>query len=315
MPSPTPDARVEALSAQCAAGGPLSREEAIALCSGDPLTLGGIANDIRRRHHGDRVTLVRVRPLAWDAAPAADAEPADEVRLAGPSPDGATPADLRSTFDRIAAAFPGIAVRALRPAEAVALARASGLTPRLLLGRLADAGLATLVHPAADDDPAATREGLLAAHGSGLATDAPIPYRSRSSAAHLAEVLLALRDLPAAAGRFRCAVPLPDSRPDQSPLSGTTGLEDLRVFACARILLPPAIRVAVEVDFLGPKLGAVALSFGADTLTGVLAVPTARLTPTDAEAPRPFNADRARLLLAEAGREPVPPPPFPSRDA
>jgi 2-iminoacetate synthase ThiH len=110
-------------------------------------------------------------------------------------------------------------------------------------------------------------------------------------------------------------VPIPDSLPEQSPLTGTTGLEDLRVFACARLLLPGIARIAVEADLHGPKLAAVALSFGADTLAGAHCVATARLTPADAEKQRSFNADRARLLLAEAGRAPLAPPPFPPRDA
>jgi 2-iminoacetate synthase ThiH len=182
------------------------------------------------------------------------------------------------------------------------------------VSRLEDAGLSILALPSPADDPVATREGLLAAHGAGLATDAPVVYAGRTPPGTLAAVLLALRALGGAGERFRCAVPIPDSLPEQSPLTGTTGIEDLRVFACARILLPGIPRIAVEVDRIGPKLAAVALSFGADTLAGALCIPTARLSPADADRPRPFNADRARLLLAEAGRTPVAPPPFPGRD-
>jgi hypothetical protein len=44
-------------------------------------------------------------------------------------------------------------------------------------------------------------------------------------------------------------------------------------------------------------------------------VPTDRLLAADAERPRPFNADRARRLLAETGRAVAAPPPVPGRDA
>jgi len=312
MPPPTPDDRVEALAARAAAGEDLSREDAAALCAGDPLALGGIADGLRRSLHGNRAYLVRIHIVGWgDEVPAA--VDADEVRIEGPLPEGATAADLRATLRRASAAR--APVRARRPAEVPALARAAGLTGRVLLARLADAGLATLAHPGAGDDPAATREGLLAAHGAGLATDAPLPYGARTAPEALADLLLGIRALPGAADRFRCAVPLPDSTPEQSPLTGTTGLQDLRVVACARILLPPPIRVAVEAGPLGARLAAVALSFGADTLAGALAAPTVRPTPATADLPRPFDADRARRLLAEAGREPVLPPPFPARDA
>ncbi len=315
MTPATSDAEVEALAVRAESEGPLSPAEAARLCAGDVLTLGELADGARRRLHGEDATLVRTLVLGWGEDPAALApsEAADEVRFSGDVPAGATAADLCATLARAAAARPGVPLRAVRPAEVPALAGAAGLTDRLLLARLADAGLSTLAHPLPGDDPAATREGLLAAHGADLATDAPIRYGTRFTPAGLAALLLAYRDLPGAAERFRCGVPLPASAPEESPLTATTGLEDLRVFACARLLLPGALRIAAEAELLGPKLAAVALSFGADTLAGALALPTERTTPQTAERPRPFNADRARLLLAEAGRAPRTPPPFPGR--
>ncbi len=316
MAPATPDAEVEALAVRVEEGGPVTLPEAARLCAGDVLVLGELADGMRRRVRGEGATLVRVEVLGWaDAPAAAGPEPADEIRIEGAVPEGATPADLAATLSRAAAAFPGIPLRAIRPAEVGPLARAAGLTDRLLLARLADAGLATLAHPRPGDDPGATREGLLAAHGAEMATDAPVGFATRFTAESLAALLLSLRDLPGAAGRFRCAVPLPASLPEESPLTATTGLEDLRVFACARLLLPAAVRVAAEAAAVGPKLAAAALSFGADTLAGALTLPTERTTPATAERPRPFNADRARLLLAECGRPPSPPPPFPARTA
>ena len=312
MSRPTPDAEVEALAGRAAE---LSAAEAERLCAGDVLVLGGLADGVRRSRHGDGAILVKVAVLPWlgrDAAPPAPSEPPDEVRFDGPVPDGATLGDVRATLDRARAAIPGAPLRAVRPAELLALARGAGLPPRVAVSRLEDAGLGLLAHPSPADDPGATREGLLAALGAGLAVDAPLVYGPRATPAALAAAILALRALP---GTVRSVVPIPDSLPEQSPLTGTTGLEDLRAFAVARLLLPGIPRVAVEVDLHGPKLGAVALSFGADTLAGARCEATARLTPADAEKPRPFNADRARLLLAEGGRTPVAPPPLPARDA
>jgi 2-iminoacetate synthase ThiH len=308
-----PDAEAESL-AERAAAGTISREEAVRLCAADVLTLGGLADAARRRLRGDAVVLVKVHALSWagGAEPPPPSEAPDEIRLEGPLPDGATLADVRATLDRARSSAPGAAVRGLRPAEALALSRAAGLPPRVLFARLADAGLATLAHPSPADDPAAAWEGLLAAHGAGIATDAPVVYGPSSGPAALADALLRIRTLPAAGERFRCAVPIPDSLPEQSPLTGTTGLQDLRVFACARLLLP-GLRIAAEAALFGPKLAAVALSFGADTLAGALCVPTGRLTSEDAERPRAFNAERARRLLAEAGRPAAAPPPFPGR--
>ncbi|HEU4394490.1 MAG TPA: hypothetical protein VFS92_02930 [Planctomycetota bacterium] len=316
MRGATPDAEIEALAARALAAGPISPAEAARLCAGDPLLLGALADAARRRLRGDAVVLVRVHSLEWtaDGDPPPPSETPDEVRLEGPVPDGATAADVRATLDRARAAVPGAPIRAVRPAEALALAQAAGLPPRALLARLADAGLATLALPSPADDPAATRAGLLAAHGAGLATDAPIVYGPRAAPDALAAAILAWRELPGAAERLRAAVPIPDSLPEQSPLTGTTGIEDLRATACARLLLPSVPRVAVEAALLGPKAACVALSFGADTLAGAACVATARLTPADAEKPRAFNADRARRAVAETGRPVAPPPPFPVRE-
>jgi 2-iminoacetate synthase ThiH len=311
-----PDDEVEALAARALDGAPLSPAEAARLCAGDVLVLGGLADAARRRLRGDAVVLVRVHPFPWIAggdAPGAPSETPDEVRLEGPVPDGATAADVRATLDRARAAAPGVPVRAVRPAEVLPLARGAGLPPRVLLSRLADSGLSTLALPSPADDPAATREGILAAHGAGIATDAPVVYGPRTTPEALAAAILPWRDLAGAADRLRAAVPVPDALPEQSPLTGTTGLEDLRAFACARLLLPGIPRVAAEAGLHGPKLAAVALSFGADTLAGALCVPSPRLSPADAERPRAFNADRARRALAETGRPVAPPPPYPAR--
>jgi aminodeoxyfutalosine synthase len=307
----TPDAEIEALAGAAA---DLDAAGAARLCAGDVLLLGALADGIRKGLHGGRAFLVRVHALPWTGEAAPPSEPPDEVRLEGPLPDGATLADVRATLARAAAAAPGAALRAVRPAEVPTLARAAGLPSRTLLSRLEDSGLRTLAHPSPADDPAATREGLLAARGAGLPCDAPLVYGPRTTAADLAAAILALRDLPGGAEGWRTVTPIPDGLPEESPLTGTTGLQDLRVFACARILLPGAPRVAVEAALHGAKLAAVALSFGADTLAGALCLPTGRLLAADAEKPRPFNADRARLLLREAGREAAPPPPCPARE-
>ncbi len=305
---------IEALCARASRGEDLAAEDAVRLFQeADVLLLGGHADAVRRRLHGDRVTLVSVLPLAWGERPVAGSEVLpDEVRLEGPLPDGASLADARRMIEEARAARPGVPLRGVRPAELLGLARGAGLEPSVAAERLRRSGLATLAHPGPADDPCETLEGLFAAHRAGMPTDAPVVYGAATPGEDVVDALLALRMLGQATRLLRCAVPLPDHPPDASPLEGTSGIEDLRVFALARLLLGPVPRVAVEAAAVGPKLGVVALSFGADTVAGALAESTVRLLPSEAENPRPFNTDRARLLLAEAGREPAPPPPFPA---
>jgi aminodeoxyfutalosine synthase len=309
-----------ALASRAASGEALSRDEARALASADLFALGAAADEVRAQLHGNHAVLVPVEPFRWNGSPA---EPPVEGLPGSPpvfpaelrfSDDLPADMDLPGVREAIRAArraFPGVPVRALRPTELVRLAEQGPRSAEALLRTLAEDGLATTSHPARGDDAAATRRGLLAAHAAGLATDAPLPYAASTTVDELVDRILDLRALSENGAPFRSLVPLPAEGPTASPLVATTGIDDLRVFALGRLLLPRIPRVTVEADIVGRHLGAVALSFGADSLAGALARPTARLRAADGEKPRPLNVPRAHLLLLEVGRIAVDPPPFP----
>ncbi len=309
----------EAIAERAARGILPSPEEALALAGADLFLLGGAADGARARIRGDGCALVLVRRFRWDGAPVAPLpvgapgsaeERPDELRFDDPLPDGAGARDVIPALLRARELHPDAPVRAVRPAELARFAARSSMSVTAVLGALAGAGVAALAHPLPSDDPAETLSGLTALAGGPVAADAPYQFDRDAGPQDLVVPLLAFRAMVGAAIPLRSVVPLPAAPPDASPLEGTTGTDDLRAFALARLLSPDRLRVVVEAAAVGPKLGAVALSFGADTLAGAAAEPTPRLTAADGEKPRPFNAPRARRLIEEAGRTVAAAPPY-----
>jgi aminodeoxyfutalosine synthase len=226
----------------------------------DILVLGMLADAVRRRLHGPTVTYVRVAACAFNESFSEKVLPAArEVRLTG------TPDSL------------DVALTAVRQAKAVAGERlvsgfswatieslAAGGTPAArVLQLLREAGLEAVAHVPLDAlaDPAAALEQLAAAGFAQvrLAID-KAPARERTT--------LLLR-AAALQEQFKCIQtidPLPSSL---NPARPTTGYEDVKMVAIARLAAPGVPTVQVDWLRYGPKLAQVALTFGADDLDGV----------------------------------------------
>jgi aminodeoxyfutalosine synthase len=67
-------------------------------------------------------------------------------------------------------------------------------------------------------------------------------------------------------GPLRSFAPLPRAI---DPASPTTGYDDVKLVAVARLFLPHVASISVDWSLYGPKLAQVALTFGADDLDGV----------------------------------------------
>ncbi len=226
----------------------------------DILVIGMLADAVRRRLHGPTVTYVRVAVCAFNDSFSEKVLPAArEVRLTG------TPDSL------------DVALTAVRQAKAVAGERlvsgfswatieslAAGGTPAArVLQLLREAGLEAVAHVPLDAlaDPAAAIEGLAAAGFAQVRLAiAKAPARERTT--------LLLR-AAALQEQFKCIQaidPLPSSL---NPARPTTGYEDVKMVAIARLAAPGVPTVQVDWLRYGPKLAQVALTFGADDLDGV----------------------------------------------
>ena len=252
---PTPGARP--------AAGPPGLEETRALWnSTDPVALGMLADEVRRRRHGDRVTYVRVAAVDLaQAVPAALPETAGEVVVTG------RPASLAE-----AAAFLREVVRTAggTPVTAFSLADLEQLSggPRGLpatLRALAEAGVAGVAEVPLDV-LADRRRALEALAEAGLPA---VRFTVGRPPLDVPAWLHELRALQKATGVMPVLAPL-SREPD--PNEPTTGYADVKLVALSRIVLDNVSSIQVDWRRYGPKLAQVALLFGADDLDGVPAV-------------------------------------------
>jgi aminodeoxyfutalosine synthase len=229
--------------------------------SHDIISLGIAADDARRERHGARTTFVRVADVeAAPGGPIAIPPSAGEVRIVG------TPATRQAAVQRVR--------------EVVG---AAGTTP------VSAYSLADLEQMAATDR-VPLREILEELHGAGLELLAQAPYdRLRDprmaieevNIAGLALARLTIDKLPTAdisalyrdiaalqynVGFIKAFAPLPRSI---NPAVPTTGYDDVRRVALARLFVDNIGSIQVDWSLYGPKLAQVALTVGADDLDAV----------------------------------------------
>ncbi|MGH9202973.1 MAG: hypothetical protein ACRD2A_17245 [Vicinamibacterales bacterium] len=227
----------------------------------DILPLGMLADALRRRIHGTRTTYLRVASCAFERS-FADAVPpaAREVRITG------TPETL------------SMAVSAVESARAVAGGRAlSGFTwtdvERLstsgndrigqILDRLRAAGLDELAAVSLDEvpDPTAALERLARAGFQKVRLTVEKP-----AAASRMALWLKASELQEQFGCIQTLNPLPMTLNAFRP---TTGYNDVKMVAAARLAAPNIPTIQVDWSRYGPKLAQVALTFGADDVDGI----------------------------------------------
>lgn len=255
----------------------------------DILPLGMLADALRRRLHGTRVTYVRVAACAFDAS-FADAVPpaAGEVRITG------APAslDVAEAAVRTARAIAGDrTVSGLSWADVMRLS--DGERPSHALKTLREAGLDALAELPLDTvgDPALVVEQMQRAGFERLRLTI-----EKIAAADRTSLLLKVFDLQERFGCIAAVSPLPMNLSTFRP---TTGYEDVKMVAVARLAAPNVPHVQVDWMRYGPKLAQVALTFGADDIDGVSPADTA------AEGRRRAPVEEIRRNIEAAGFEPA----------
>jgi aminodeoxyfutalosine synthase len=250
---------LQMLAERVSAGDEVTEADAsILLESRDLIAVGAIADDARRRLHGARTTFVRVLEIHVDAPPVALPSPlaAGEIRIVG------VPASLEVAVAAVAA------VRTLAgsvPLTGFSLADLSGFGMPLgdVARRLRDAGLDALAEVPVETANAAAvaslREAGLAAYR--LTVES---YGGGPSAAIVARAAELQRSL----GSFKAFAPLPRA---VSPVTPTTGYDDVKLVAMARLMTPAIPSIQVDWPLYGPKLAQVALTMGADDVDGIAA--------------------------------------------
>ena len=254
-------AALEAIGERLRAGdGLASGDAAVLAATPDLVALGALADERRRALRGDRVTFVRVLEVeaaAGGVGPDGVPPRAGEVRVVGrPASVNAAVAAVR----RLREAAGRAPVTGFALDDLVDVCGADSSAVREALGGLREAGLERVAEARVDGvaDPAwielAAAEGLPVARLTVASPDADGIETAGTVAAWGAAVagVRAFAPLPASAG----------PRP-------STGYDDLRRVALARLVVDNIDSVQVDWRLHGPKLAQVALTFGADDVDAV----------------------------------------------
>jgi len=259
--------------------------------SHDIISLGMLADEARRARHGARTTFVRVADVSSQpGAPSASPPGAGEIRIVG-SPTSRVAAIER--VKEVVAQADGVPVSGFSLADLEELAGREGVTLRALLEALCAAGL-DLIAEAPFDQMKDAHRSIEEVNIAGLAL-ARLTI-NRLPAADAPPLLKQIGALQYAVAVIRAFAPLPRH---VNPAVPTTGYEDVRRVALARLFLGNVPSIQVEWSLYGPKLAQVALTVGADDVDGVSAADDL------SEGPRRAPLEEIRRNIRAAGFQPV----------
>jgi hypothetical protein len=233
-----------------------STELAVLAASHDIVSLGMIADEARRERHGMRTTFVRVAAASADlGVPVVCPPAAGEMRIEG------APASARAAVDRVrevVTAARGVPVSAFSLADLEQFATDGTLTLRALLEELRAAGL-ELIAEAPVDRLKDARRSIEEVNIAGLALARLTVHRL--PAADALPLFTTIADLQRRLGFIRAFAPLPRSA---NPAVPTTGYEDVKRVALARLVVDNIPSIQVDWSLYGPKLGGRLRACGAE---------------------------------------------------
>ena len=257
----------------------------------DIISIGMRADDLRRERHGARTTFVRVATTAADTgAPIVRPPSAGELRIVG------VPASRAAAVARVcevAGVAAGAAVTGFSLSDLEALSAGEGITLRALLEELRAAGL-ELVAEAPIDQLKDARRAIEQVNIAGLSL-ARLTVEKLASADPM-PLLKTVADLQRAVAVIRAFAPLPRR---VNPAAPTTGFEDVKRIALARLVCDNIPSIQVDWALYGPKLAQVALTVGADDVDAV----SAEDETTEGRRRAPLEEIRRNIIAA--GQEPA----------
>ncbi len=216
--------------------------------------------------------------------------------------------------------FPKIHLKAFTAVEIDYLSKLSGSNLKDTLLTLKEAGLGSLPGGGAEIFNSAVRNTLCVekisgerwlevmevAHGVGLKSNATMLYGHIENAEHRLDHLIKLRELQDKTKGFQAFIPLSfhSQNTEIKKSAYTTGFDDLKTLAIARLMLDNFDHIKAYWVMLGEKISQVSLSFGVDDLDGTVVeerITKAAGGTTDGS----MTKDDIVHLIRRAGRRPV----------
>ena len=225
------------------------------------------------------------------------------------------------TLQAIRTAAPRLHIKAFTAVEIEYFSRISGLTIEQVFQRLISAGLGSMPGGGAEilvEDVrqkicpekisgAQWLEIIRLAHLAGLKTNATMLYGHVETAADRIAHMEMLRTLQDETGGFQAFIPLAFQAENSDlklDLKGTSGLDDLKTLAIARIFLDNFDHIKAYWIMLGEKIAQVSLAFGVNDLDGTV-IEEKIGHDAGAQSPQSLTKEGIIRLISNAGKIPV----------
>ena len=216
---------------------------------------------------------------------------------------------------------PTLHIKAFTAVEIEYFSRISGLTIKQVFERLISAGLGSMPGGGAEILVEEVRQKICPekisgerwleiirlAHLAGLKTNATMLYGHLESAADRVAHMEMLRTLQDETGGFQAFIPLAFQTENSDlklDIAGTSGLDDLKTLAIARIFLDNFDHIKAYWIMLGEKIAQVSLAFGVNDLDGTV-VEEKIGHDAGAKSPQTLSKDGIIRLIRKAGKVPV----------
>jgi aminodeoxyfutalosine synthase len=216
--------------------------------------------------------------------------------------------------------FPQVHLKALTMVEIAYLARRTKLTYAEIVRRLIDSGVDSLPGGGAEVFSERVRRIICdhkidgnewidvarTAHRLGLKSNCTMLYGHIENEEDRADHLLRLRALQDETGGFQTYIPLA-FHPDNTPLQHipkTTGFDDIRNIAVARLLLDNIAHVKSYWVMMTPRIAQIAQRFGADDIDGTV-VEEKIYHDAGATTSQSLRRNDLLHLIRESGRDPL----------
>jgi CofH/MqnC C-terminal region len=244
------------------------------------IDVGVHADDVRRQMHGARTTFVRVLPIEIKENSASlvvdSTTTVGEFRIVGRASSDSGALVVTQMAAEVAKAHAASA-KTVGPLTGFSVADLRALTGDLasfrdLCRRLRDAGLDAIAEVSIDHADGVA-DAIAAARDVGLGvwrlTVHSLPADQAGAPDPRITMVERARALQNDVGGFRAFAPLPRMMSIATP---TTGYDDVKLVALARLVVTNIASIQVDWPLYGPKLAQVALTMGADDVDGVSAI-------------------------------------------
>jgi aminodeoxyfutalosine synthase len=248
------------------------------------------------------------------------AQGATEIHIVGGENPSLSYEAIRAMVIGIREMAPAVHIKAFTASEIACFAEAKRTTPEEILSDLQAAGLDSLPGGGAEILRAEVREQVCPAkisgekwleihqfaHRLGLKTNATMLYGHVETYADRVDHLLRLREAQDESGGFQAFIPLA-FQPKNSALSHlppTTGVDDLKTMAVARLLLDNFQYIKTYWVMTGLKLAQIALFFGANDMDGTVVEEVISLMSDAGHGQSVAKGELVRVIR-DAGRVPV----------